>query len=436
MVNLTPETVTAVFLVGGKGTRLGLGDLPKPMVDMHGVPLLERMVYGLAAQGVRQFIFLAGHGAEYIREHFASHTPEGANIEVVTEDAPMGTAGSFHQLRDRLNGPFLVIYGDLLFESDVARFLAFAEEKGGAGTLYVHPNDHPEDSDLVDVDDDGKVLAFISKPHQNPDCGNLVNAAMYLFSPEVLDYLPPATGEVVDWGHDVLPAIVDAGKHVLFAYRGTEYLKDIGTPKRIERGRRDFAAGTVRARCYNQPQRAIFFDRDGVLNREIDGVFKPEMLEVFPGVGEALSQVNKSGLLAIGVTNQPAIAKGFMSFEDLRDVHKKLDWGLSAEGGYLDDLLYCPHHPEKGFEGERAELKHDCDCRKPKPGMLTEAAKRHNIDLSRSFMVGDHARDIEAGLAVGAECWIVGGATHASAFQADTTADAINAILNKIRATP
>ncbi len=431
-MSLAPKDVTAVFLVGGKGTRLGLGDIPKPMVDMQGIPLLQRMVTHLADQGVRRFLMLAGHGASYIEAHFAKHAPKGTTVDIVVETAPLGTAGSFTQLREHLDQPFLVVYGDVLFETDIARFLAFASEKRGAGTLYVHPNDHPEDSDLVDVDDDGLVRAFIAKPHQNPDCGNLVNAAFYLFDPVILSYLPDQTTEVIDWGRDILPGITAKGAHQLFAYRGSEYLKDIGTPKRIERGRRDFAAGTVVARSYQHLQRAIFFDRDGVLNREIDGVFKPDMLELIPGAGQALYKVNKSGLLAIGVTNQPAIAKGFMSFEDLRRVHNRLDWALAEEGGgYLDDLLYCPHHPERGFAGEREELKITCECRKPAPGMLQTAADRHNIDLTRSWMIGDHARDIEAGLAAGCRCIVVGGAQHPQAESATTVVEAVSMILTK-----
>lgn len=429
-MTLTPADVTAVFLVGGKGTRLGLGDIPKPMVDMHGAPLLQRMVEGLAAQGVKHFLMLAGHGASYIENHFAQHTPKGCVVETVVETAPLGTAGSFTQLRGQLTRHFLVVYGDVLFDTDIARFLEFACAKGGAGTLYVHPNDHPEDSDLVDADADGRVRAFIAKPHQDPDCGNLVNAAFYLFDPVLLDYLPKEATEVIDWGRDILPAVAAAGKHELFAYSGSEYLKDIGTTKRIERGRRDFAAGTVAARSYRQKQRAIFFDRDGVLNREVDGVFNPEMLELIPGAGAALARVNKSGLLSIGVTNQPAVAKGFMSFTDLRAVHNRLDWALSEEGGgYLDDMLFCPHHPEKGFEGERPELKISCDCRKPAPGMLLEAAERHNIDLSQSWMIGDHTRDIEAGLAAGVRTWIVGGASHPQAQSAASVVEAVAHIL-------
>lgn len=429
---MQPSDVIAVFLVGGRGTRLGLGALPKPMVSMHGTPLLERMIDGLARQGVRRFVLLAGHGADHIERHFAFHAPEGTDIEVVTEDAPLGTAGSFTQLRDRLDRPFLVVYGDVLFDVDIARFLAFATEKEGLGTLYVHPNDHPEDSDLVDADADGRVRAVIAKPHDGPDCGNLVNAAFYLFSPAVLDWLPETVDGVLDWGRDVLPKIPAQGG-VLHAYRGSEYLKDIGTPARIARGRADFARGTVAARSYLQLQRAVFLDRDGVLNAEVDGVLNPDMLRLLPGVGTALAQVNMSGLLAIGVTNQPAIAKGFMNLEDLRQVHNRLDWALAADGGgYLDDMFFCPHHPEKGFEGERPELKIACACRKPAPGMFEEAARRHNIDLSRSFLIGDQHRDIEAGLAVGATCWMVGGGSHPKAHSAATAPEAVAHILREL----
>lgn len=119
------------------------------------------------------------------------------------------------------------------------------------------------------------------------------------------------------------------------------------------------------------------------------------------GVSEAIKKINASGYLAIVVTNQPVIARGEVTFQELEEIHNKMETLLGKEGAYLDAIYYCPHHPHKGYEGERPELKIECDCRKPKPGMLLKAAEDYNIDLSQSWMIGDGENDVKAGINAG-----------------------------------
>lgn len=423
------ETI-AVFLVGGRGTRLGLGDLPKPLVDLDGMPLLERMVRELAAQGLRRFMFLSGFGADHIERHFGDGRRFGVSIDHQCEPRAVGTAGAFDFVRSQLTAPFLVFYGDILFRIDVARFLAFAQDRGGLGTLYAHPNDHPFDSDLIDAGQDGAITRIVAKPHEAAS-RNLVNAGIYYFDPAILDYVPHAPDRVIDWGRDLFPTIPVRGGR-LFAYRGTEYVKDVGTLDRIARGRSDFASGKVWARCYLERQRAVFLDRDGVLNHEIDGVLRPDQLQMLPGAAEAVARLNDSPYLALGATNQPALAKGFMTPADLHDVHVALDANLAASGAFLDDIYVCPHHPEAGWPGEVPTLKIDCDCRKPAPGLLLQAAQMHNIDLAQSWMIGDHVRDIAAGRSAGARSLGVGpGPFDADTPTFENLARAIDFIMSK-----
>ena len=130
--------------------------------------------------------------------------------------------------------------------------------------------------------------------------------------------------------------------------------------------------------------------------------------ELIDGVADAIKEINASGYLAIVVTNQPVVARGEISFEELEQIHNKMETLLGAEGAYLDAIYFCPHHPHKGYEGERPELKFDCDCRKPKPGMLLKAAEDFNIDLGQSWMVGDGENDIKAGMAAGCHTALIG----------------------------
>jgi D-glycero-D-manno-heptose 1,7-bisphosphate phosphatase len=145
----------------------------------------------------------------------------------------------------------------------------------------------------------------------------------------------------------------------------------------------------------------VFLDRDGTLNRDMGSAVSVEGFELFPEAAEAVRMINASGYLAIVATNQPMIAKGFVTFDGLDAIHAKMETLLGREGAYLDAIYYCPHHPHKGFAGEVPELKTDCGCRKPKPGMLLQAAGDWNIDLAASYMIGDGENDMQAAHAAG-----------------------------------
>lgn len=394
-----------VILAGGKGTRLGLTDRPKPMVPVAGVPLLQRQVEMARDCGFAEFVFLTGHLAEVIEAHFDDGSALGVSITHVREPQPLGTAGAVRDAADLLTEPFLVLYGDTLIDVDLAHMLDVHRQAGAAATVFAHPNDHPYDSDILDVDADGRILRLMAKPHA-PDVllPNLVSAALYVLDPVAIDHVPVEGAS--DWAHDVFPAMLAAGLP-LHAYRSVEYVKDVGTPDRLARGEVDLASGRVARLSLRAAKPALFLDRDGVLNVEKNGIHSADALDLLPGVAEAVRKVNLAGVPAICVTNQPDIAKGFLTFDGLRSVHAALDTGLAAGKAYLDDLLFCPHHPEAGWPGEVAALKVACGCRKPEPGMLRTAAERHNLDLGRSWLVGDRYADIAAAHAAGARAILV-----------------------------
>jgi histidinol-phosphate phosphatase family protein len=390
-----------VVLNGGKGSRLGLKDKPKPMAQVAGKPLLERILEIARTSGFRDFLFLNGHLAEVIEGHFGDGGHFGIHIQHVREQAPLGTAGAVRAVRSLLPEPFLLLYGDILIDVDLKHFAAAHSQSGSVATLFVHPNDHPRDSDLIEADGEGRIRRFIVKPHPaDVILPNLVSAALYAVNPLAIDYVP--TNGPSDWAHDVFPQIVAAGLP-LSAYRSLEYAKDVGTPERLQLAEADLLSGRVSRMSRRQAKPAVFFDRDGVLNKEINGVHRPGDLLLFPDVGATVRRVNRAGVPAICITNQPDVAKGFVSFETLTEIFAALDTALATEGAYLDDVYYCPHHPERGWPGEVETLKIACDCRKPEPGMLRMAAQEHYLDLSRSWMIGDRYIDVEAAHAAGAK---------------------------------
>jgi histidinol-phosphate phosphatase family protein len=386
----------AVILAGGKGTRIGglFPDLPKPMFPVCGKPVLQWQVELLAKQSIDDITLILGYKSDIIKQHFGGGEGFGVKISYIVEEKPLGTGGALAMLPRE---DTLVLFGDIYCDVDFSRFMAFHREKQAQVTLFVHPNNHPYDSDVVVVDEEDRVTAWVSKKETNRgDTRNLVNAGLYVFSRKALP-----TGEAVKRDLDsdlIVPKIADG---MVFAYRSTEYVKDMGTPYRLEIVERDINSGMTAARSLRNKQKAVFIDRDGTLNETDSFIVSPEQIRLIPKVAEAVKMLNASPYLAICVTNQPVIARGEACFEVLDAIHARLDTLLGNEGAYLDDLIFCPHHPDKGYEGEEAEYKIDCDCRKPKPGMLHELAKRYNIDLTQSYMIGDRTADIAAGQAAG-----------------------------------
>ena len=393
--------IVAVIMAGGKGTRLSsvTGDeIPKPMVRIAGVPILERQLMSLKGCGITKFYIVVGHLGEKIREYFGDGGAFGVTIEYITEETPLGSAGALYYLKGKIAEDFFLVFGDTVFDIDLDAMLSYHRRKGGALTLLAHPNSHPFDSDLLVVDDDCKVTALLSKKEPRGDYFNLVNASFFLVSPRVLDCF--SAPEFRDMEKDVVKGRMERYGDV-YAYITTEYIKDVGTVSRLRSVGQDIVDGTVSARNRKHKQRCIFLDRDGTVNEYVGFVTKPDQLRLLPRAAEAIARINRSGYLAVIVSNQPVLARGEVDKEGMAAIWRRFERLLGECGAYVDGTYVCPHHPDRGFEGEVAALKIDCDCRKPKPGLFFRAAEELSICLEDSYCVGDSWRDIAAGIAAG-----------------------------------
>ena len=387
----------AVIMAGGKGSRLlsiTNDEIPKPMVPVDGKPLLEYQVEKLKTYGIKKIVMIVGHLGEKIVDHFKDGKDFGVEIDYIFEKEPLGTAGAFYYLKDKIDAKdFMLVFGDVFFDMDFDRMEDFHFKNSALTTLLAHPNGHPYDSDLIQTDDNGRVIGFDSK-HNVRDYwyDNMVNAGMYIINKRLLDLVKEPVK--TDFEKDILANQVKLGANI-YAYHTPEYVKDVGTVDRINATVEELKSGLIQSKNLKNKQRAIFIDRDGTINVSKGFISKADDLELIPGSIEAIKAINKSGALAIVITNQPVIARGECSFEELHNIHNKLKTLLGEKGAFVDDIFYCPHHPDKGFEGEVPELKFDCECRKPKTGMIDESVKKYNIDLSKSYMVGDSTMDLE-----------------------------------------
>jgi D,D-heptose 1,7-bisphosphate phosphatase len=386
----------AVILAGGKGTRLKsiTGDLPKPMVSILGAPLLQHLIEQCAAYDIVDIKLLVSYKKEVIKDYFGDGSQYGVSIQYIVEDIPRGTAGALIDALPELDEQFLVVYGDTFFDIDLGSFWNFHQNQAGDISIFLHPNDHPHDSDLVEVDPSFQVLKIHQYPHDSQWRQNLVNAALYMINKSALKGIDFVLDRP-DIAKNLFPLMLESGKK-LYGYISTEYIKDMGMPKRLSKVERDIDSGKVKSLKKQTPKMAIFIDRDGTINQEVNHLSSQDQFELLDGVGEAICQINAAGILAVIVTNQPVIARGELEESELKVIHNKMDTLLGSQGAYIDRLYYCPHHTDSGFEGEVEALKFDCDCRKPKIGLFTQAKKDLNIILEKSWVVGDSTRDILA----------------------------------------
>lgn len=399
-----------VLMAGGRGTRISelFPDIPKPLIPIDDVPVLEREIISLRDQGFTDIILTIGYMAEKIKGYFGTGEKWGVKISYFVEDRPLGNAGALFFLD--LQEDFLLLNADAVFDVDFNRMVEYHREKGGLVTLFTHPNSHPYDSALIIAGENGCVEKWLAIEGERPEFyKNRVNAGLHVISPKALEMsgvnrekiCTEVDGKVikVDLDRQILKPLCGTGK--MFCYDSPEYVKDMGTPERYESVCRDFEKGVVTSKNLKNKQKAIFLDRDGTINKYVGFLRFPEEIELTEDASEAIKLINSSEYLAVVVTNQPAIARGEVTWSGLEEIHNKMETLLGQDGAYLDALYFCPHHPHKGYEGEIPELKFDCDCRKPKPGMLIKAAKDLNIELTSSYMIGDSNTDVEAGKAAG-----------------------------------
>jgi D,D-heptose 1,7-bisphosphate phosphatase len=429
-----------IIMAGGRGTRISelFPDIPKPLIPIDGIPVLEREICSLASQGFRDIVLTVSYLHEKIEEHFGDGSKWGVNIEYLVENTPLGNAGALFKLN--LKEDFLLLNADAMFDVDFNRFVAFHKEHGGLVTLFTHPNSHPYDSGLLVANKNGAVEQWLAKEDSRPEYyRNRVNAGLHVINPKVLELSGIDADRVGAVGENGKPIKVDldrqllkplAGTGKMFCYDSPEYVKDMGTPERYYAVCEDYKAGRVSGKNLQNKQKAVFLDRDGTINKYVGFLRDIDEFELLDGVADAIKKINASGYLAIVVTNQPVIARGEVSFEELERIHNKMETLLGKEGAYLDAIYFCPHHPHKGYEGERPELKFDCNCRKPKPGMLLKAAQDFNIDLAQSWMIGDGENDIRAGQNAGCRTVLIGNETYGQTVTVSSLKNFVEQYLN------
>lgn len=381
----------ALILAGGLGTRLG--DLtvvtPKPLLNVGGRPFIDHVVWNLARQGIRRVVLSCGYRAESFSDHFAHNPITGVEVLVIAEPEPLGTGGAIaYGARELVETEALVVNGDTLFDLNYLDLALLRRETDAPIALAVREVVDAGRYGVVRLDG-SRVTSFAEKDSLGP---GLVSGGVYAAS---TDYLRSLSPQVHSFECDDLPALVTAGMLSGRAYPG--WFVDIGTPESIAGAREGISAWR------NKP--AVLLDRDGVLNIDHGHVATPERFQWVPGAPAAVKMINDAGALAIVVTNQAGIAKGYYTEAEYLDFEQWISTQLAEHAAHLDATYHCPHH--LGGRGEHAV---ECDCRKPAPGMVLQAIGDFSLDPDRVVLLGDKQSDIIAAQAAGARGVLLGDA--------------------------
>ena len=426
----------AYIMAGGKGTRLSSitkDEIPKPMALMCGKPILQHTIEKLVSNGITEIYISVGHLHEKIESYFEDGKRFGAEITYIVENEPLGSGGALFYLKDKIKETFLICSADTIFDIDIERMLRFHKMKNAQITLFAHPNLHPYDSDLVLKDENDCVVGFDLKNSERKHFyKNNVNAGFFILEPSTLEYFTEV--RKLNLEHDFINYYID--KKGVFCYKSTEYIKDVGTPERFAATEKDLRCGLVEKKNLKNKQKAIFLDRDGTINKYKGFIRKLEDIELVEDAVEAIKKINCSEYLAIIISNQPVIARGEVSFKLEDEMFNKIETLLGLGGAYIDGSFYCPHHPHKGYEGEVVELKIDCDCRKPKLGLIKKAVEEFNLDLKKCKFIGDSNVDVLTSKNAGIDCVKVKSDLHEEneeipKFNADNLLQAVEFLIGE-----
>lgn len=375
------------IIAGGKGTRFKkISIKPKLLAKLKNTNLLKLILKNLKRYNLNKITIFVGQYLDYFKSYRKNE------IKFIEEKKPLGTSGCLSLVsKKKLKKDILIIFGDILFDVDFNKFYNFHKSNKSDISIFSHPSDHLFDSDIVDVDSNNRVKNIFFKPHKKRIISNnLTMAGIFIVKSKLIKNIP--FNKKNDFSKNFLKNCLKK-KIRIFSYKSREYCKDLGTTKRYKKVLNDFKEGIHKKLRFKNKLKAVFLDRDGVINVDKGPQKYSDPTNFLKGALIALRKLQKMKYLKILITNQSAVAKGFLTEKALQKSFKKLETKLANNNFFFDGIYYCPHHPKSGFAGENKKFKINCSCRKPKPGLIFKAARDLNINLKKSFFIGDRIVD-------------------------------------------
>ena len=368
----------AVILAGGLGTRLlpYTENYPKPMIEINGKPFLSYIIEYLKDNGLTNILLLTGYKSEKILEYYGNGESLGVSIEYSVGKTDWKTGRRLKRARNKLHNNFLLLYCDNFCPINLKDLFKFHEKHNSQSIVTVYNNKDFSTKNNMQISLNNCVQKY-DKFRKSINL-NGVDIGFFILQKKMIDDLPPGnyTFETI-----LLPDLII--KKQLNAFRTDHKYYSIGSIERLPQTEK-----------YLSDRKIIFLDRDGVINRKAP---KAEYInnwsdfEFMDDAVDSLKLLSESGFEIYIITNQAGISRGKTKLDSLKKIHENMLLTLSNHGISITDVYFCPH----GWND-------NCECRKPKSGMLFQASYEHYFNLTDSILIGDDVRDISAG--EGANC--------------------------------
>lgn len=393
----------AIILCAGKGERLRplTNTIPKPMIPIANIPLLQYNILLLRSYGIKDIAINTSYLPETIKGYFGTGALLDVRINYSYEESLLGTAGAINNFREFFDEDFIVLYGDNLTDINLKEMINFHLTTQAFATIALHKQkmvDSKTTPGAVVVDKDWKIALISERPSNEETTflrslpGNRIfsNSGIYILDKDILKCIPKGKS---DFASDIFPTLIKHEK-VYGYYKEDYYYMEVGQLERYNLAKEEIESGKVKLQY--PLKKALFLDRDGVINKTIkrfsknhnkfidDSPLKLSELRLNQGIKELIDTARERGFKPIIVTNQPSVLKGNFSLNEYERITSEICQQLSLDRA---DVFECLHK-----EG----LSLECKCRKPKPGLFLMAKGLHNIDLKKSIMIGDSSTDIVA----------------------------------------
>jgi mannose-1-phosphate guanylyltransferase/phosphomannomutase len=403
LYNSHPSTRVLV-IAGGLGIRSANPKLPKVLQEISpGKTLLEYHLEELQKNNYSHVTFLLSKFADQVINHIISVSSSFKSMEIdwLMDSSLGGNLGALLNAHSVLSETtYLIILGDVAFSANLESHQQLWEQSGLLCGAVVHPSLHPEDSDKLISGTSNRGIEVLRR---HSDISHIHEPFRTLAGIFFMQGLALSTTKLKsgDISGDLVSDLTLKGE--VLAINSSYFYQDTGTPERLNRSQYLRLSGaTARRGGLNRP--AIFIDRDNTLIKDAGtSRIELEFDEVSPIDAQAIAKANSLGVCVFMITNQPGVAKGQITIQDVMHTQRKLEDILLSYDAFIDDIRFCPHHPERDYMGEIPIYKVRCSCRKPGGWMVQDISTLHQIDLKRSFMLGDSTADMQLAANLGME---------------------------------
>jgi|TARA_B100000315_G_scaffold158580_1_gene147219 histidinol-phosphate phosphatase family protein len=382
-----------VIICGGKGSRLkkNYKSTPKSLIKFEQKPNLKHQIDQLKKSYINDFLFLTNYQNKKITNFLKKINIK--NYKILTDKYLFGTAGALINAKNYLKKEFIVLYSDIFIKFDFKNFIKFARKKKSNCVVVVQANSHPHDSDTVEYDKNYIINKIIFKNSKNKKINN-ATASIFYFKKKAIKNIVFKKNSFKDIVKNILPLIVK--KKRLYAYKTIEYLNDFGTQDRLNDVKYSLNKGNIENLVSKNNKIAVFLGRDGVINKELDkGVKNIKEFIILPKIGKAIAKLNLNNIPCFIVSNQSVLAKKQITIKRFKEIIIYLDKHLSKHKAYIDDFLICANYKKIKYNDRK--ISFFSKYRKPNPGMIICLAKKYNINLRKSYLIGGNDTDILTG---------------------------------------